>query len=57
MMKQFVLTLILIVFPVECFVAFREVEFSRYYQDANSKKLSPIEWLMFYQKMAQQCSV
>ncbi len=46
MIKRFVLTLILIMLPVECFAAFSEVEFGRYYQDANSKELSPIKWLV-----------
>ena len=46
MMKRLVLALILIALPVECFAAFREVEFGKYYQEANSKNLSPIEWLV-----------
>lgn len=31
---------------VECFADFREVEFGRYYQRANSHELSPIEWFV-----------
>ena len=30
----------------ECFAAFREMEFGRYYQNANSKELLPVEWLV-----------
>lgn len=47
MKRIFILAFVLaILFSAECFAEFREVKFGRYYLNADSKELLPVEWIV-----------